>query len=100
MHIIILLRVNQALFSLCSTNDVPPQTYEEVADIAECDKKDCPVYEEIIPRDQTAIDQTRESNNLFTKEYAEIATMNLQEAKMADEYELTQCIAYGLPIKK
>ena len=72
--------------------------YEEVPDnVAQHDNY--PVYEEIGSRDKSATDRMLgASTGLFTPEYAEI-TMK-KEAKTANEYELTQCVAYGLPMTK
>ena len=82
--------------------NVQRQTYEEVLDITELDKaKSYPVYEEINPiRGQSAIDKTKiaASNDLFTQVYEEIKTA--EEANKVNEYELSQCVAYGLPNRK
>ena len=74
------------VFSSYSTDDIQPQTYEEVPDIT----KPNPVYEEIGLRDR-GVTKLAASNNPFSQEYAEIMTM--EEVK---EYEFTECVAYGL----
>ena len=77
------------------------QIYEEVLDIAGRDKESTPVYEEINPiRGQSGIDKTEiaASNDLFTQVYEEIKMV--EEANKVNEYELSQCVAYGLPNRK
>ena len=86
-------------FILFRARTVQQQTYKEVLDIAGCDKETNPVYEEINPiRGQSAIDKTKiaASNDLFTREYEEIKMV--EEANKVNEYEFSQCVAYGLPM--